>query len=149
MVHVNNHPAESGNVLSLVEFPFCIDVTSVTQFVHDVNNLRTCVFNPNPQYIDLAKKRKNSVFMSKKNEVAYIDNGFCVTVDCQQYICTVRSSRCHLLTDGNIRCPPCDLYRGVLRAILHRSEKQCASTPRSKRSGTNYRYMIAIFNAHN
>ena len=138
MLHVNNHQVDPQNISSFVEVPPFLDASSTTSLLQAVCTLNTCVGNPDPKFIDLAKSKKNSQFLSSEKEVvAYLDSGFSVVVDGQQYASTVRCSSCHLLTD-RLRCTNCGVYRSTLIAMSYRFEKR-NTTVQSKT--TNYRYV--------
>ena len=142
ILHVNNHHVDPQNISLLVEVPPILDADSTASLLQTVCKLNTCAGNPDPKFINLAKSKKNGQFLSNKKEVvAYLDSGFCVLVDGQQYVSTVRCSNCQLLTD-HVRCTYCVVYRSTLISMCYRLEK-CNSSITSKK--TNYRYVL-IFN---
>ena len=139
LLHVNNHRVDLNNISLFVEVPpLSFDAILTTSLLQTVCNLNTCAGNPDPKFINLAKSKKNGQFLSSKKEVvAYLDSGFCVLMDGQQYVSTVRCSSCHLLTN-HIRCTDCDVYRSTLISMCYRLEKRSTSILRKK---TNYRYV--------
>ena len=147
---MNNHLVAPQNVLSLLQHcvPSQLDIFSVKAFVKAVHDLKVCVGSPETKFVDLVKKKKNSVLLSKNKEIAaYVDGGFCVALHNQQYQCTVHTSDCHLLINSTaVRCPLCTRYRLTLTSLYYRLQKQSSSN--QKRS-TNYRYVPAcIFASH-
>lgn len=86
-------------------------------------SLKTCVGIPDLRFTDLTKGRTNAQLLSVNKVVtAYPDVGFCVLVDGQTYMSTVRCSRCHLLCSGH-SCIQCTAYRSTLIAMSFRLEK--------------------------
>ena len=125
------------NISLLKDVPPLLDAASITNLLQTLNSLKTCGGNPDPKY----RSKKGQQFLSvDKNLAAYIDNGFCIVLDGQQYASTVRFSGCHLLTDYT-RCIPCDVYRGTLKSMYFRFQK-CKTNVRE--TGTNYLY-VATF----
>ena len=122
ILHVNNHHVDPQNISLLVEVPPILDADSTASLLQTVCKLNTCAGNPDPKFINLAKSKKNGQFLSNKKEVvAYLDSGFCVLVDGQQYVSTVRCSNCQLLTD-HVRCTYCVVYRSTLISMCYRLE---------------------------
>ena len=142
MMHINNHFVDPQNISFFVEVPPILDAVSTTSLLQTLCNLNTCAGNLDPKFIKLANSKKNGLFLlSKKEVVAYLDSGFCVSVDGQQYASTVCCSHCHLLTKGT-RCVDCDVYRSTLTTMCYRFEKRSTSIQRKE---TNYRYDIVSY----
>ena len=139
MLHINNHHVDPQSISSFVEVPPLLDAISTTSLLQTVCSLNTCAGNPDPKFVTLAESKKNGQFLSiKQKVVAYLDSGFCLLVDGQQYASTVRCSNCHLLTD-RVRCTNCGVYRSTLISMSYCFEKRNA-TIQSKT--TNYRYFL-------
>ena len=137
ILHVNNHLVDPKLISSIQKIPSLLDATLTTTLLQTVCTLNTCVGNPDTKFTELAKSIKNGQFFLRKQKVvAYLDSGFCVLMDGQQYVSTVRCSNCHLLSD-RYRCIECAVYRSTLVSMCFRSEKQNASTCLSK--SMNYR----------
>ena len=136
MLHIHGHRVDPSHIPTYDDTPF-LDPTSTTTLLQKVGSLNTCVGNPDPKIINLAKRKKNGQFLSQKQDVvAYLDVGTCVSIEGQDYPSTVRCSSCNLLTDG-IRCEDCTGYRKTLLTLCSRSNGSGHSVHKSKK---NYRY---------
>ncbi len=138
VLHVNGHPVDPQKIQSLVDIPPLLDVTSAVHFLQCMSDLQTCVGNPDPRFVDLAKSKKNGHFLSRKNEIAaYLETGYSFLIDDQQYFNTVRTTSCHL-SSPEIRCSECQGYRSIITAMTYRWEKRNKNTNTPTRK-TNYR----------
>ena len=122
-LHINGHLVNATVVPLLASFPKVLPESDAFKLMTIVNDLNTCVGNPDPKFVTLGKAKKNRYFLSVKKEiVAYLDNNAVVTVNGETYPETVRCSECYLLTT-EIRCPVCISYRASLTSQYHRSLK--------------------------
>ena len=140
VLHVHGHHVDPKKVQLLVDVPPLLDITSTTHLLQCLSNLQTCVGNPDSRYIELAKSKKHSHFLSSKNEiVAYLETGFSLLIDDEHHLSTVRTTSCHLLST-EIRCNKCRKYHRTLLAMAYRREKQ-NKNPSVQNRKTNYRYI--------
>ena len=104
ILHVNNHLVDPKLISSIQKIPSLLDATLTTTLLQPVCMLNTCVGNPDMKFTELAKSKKNGQFFSRKQKVvAYLDSGFCVLMDGQQDVSTVRCSNCHLHVKRSIQ----------------------------------------------
>ena len=123
VLYVNGHQVIPGNVSSFSDVPSLLDPSAVNTLLHKISSLKTCVGNYDARLIHLATQKKNYKFLSSKREViAYLDSGVCVSHDGQQYPCTIRRSDCQLLSN-EIRCDTCHSYRKTLLCMSLRLER--------------------------
>ena len=133
-LHANGHLVDTSVVPLLASFPEVLPESDVLKLMSIVNELNTCVGNPELKFISLGKAKKNRRFLSVNKEVvAFLDSNAVVTVDGETYLETVRCSKCYLLTT-EVRCPVCTSYCVSLNSQYHRSLK---SNVKSNR--VNYR----------
>ncbi len=128
VLHINGHRVNPASIPSLSDFTSHLNSNSMTMLLQTVHSLNICVGNPELMFVQLGMSKKNQQFLAPNKEVVgYVDTGFIVTVEAQQYSNTVRSSGCHLLTEGN-RCCECTKYRHNLSAMCSRVVKRNNST---------------------
>ena len=114
---------------------------SATLLLSCLEELNTCNGNPEPKFISLGEaKKKGQLLSADKEVVAYIDSSACVSVGDQQYACTIRCTKCHLLTT-EVRCSECALYRKNLLAQHSRATRRNNS---AQSKTVNFRYYFGI-----
>lgn len=103
--HLSNIPVVLGS---------CADLQAL---INVIDSLCVCPGNPDIEYIKVIKQRKGVIKAADQQEVsAYLDDYASVLYKQTSYDCTIRSSACSLLTDGE-RCSACATYRPTLRSL--------------------------------
>ena len=137
-VHIHGHLLNPSNIPSLANIPTTLNGDTASLLLKQLSQLRTCVGNPEEKFVSLGKAKKNSCFLSPNKEmVAYLDEYACVTLQNQVYTATVRSSKCHLLTDEE-RCPVCSKYR---KNLLAQHSRALRVQTRQRPKQTNFRWV--------
>ena len=136
-VHINGHSLNPSLIPTLSDLPMVLSIPEISLLLSLLTDLTTCIGNPDHDFVDLGKAKRNEQFLSPtSNVVAYLDRNACVCLDGEYYPVTVRSSQCHLLIDTALpRCPACSKFRHNLRAQLSRSSSRLSSI----KMKTNYR----------
>ena len=135
-VHIHGHLLNPSQIPTFADIPAKLNASSVSVLLSRLSELNICVGNPDPEFTNLGKNKKNGHFLSAdKAVVAYLDRSACVSLHGHQYPVTVRCYNCHLLTDG-LRCPVCSWFRNNLHAQLSRAMR---SRTMEKSKKTNYR----------
>jgi hypothetical protein len=140
MLNVHGHLVDPSGIPSLGNIPPLLDSRSTTTLLQILSSVIVCVGNPDPDIISLCDKKKNKEFLSANRKViAYLDSGFIVMVDGQEYTRTVRWSTCVILIDdGCIRCESCAKYRKILLTTISRMKRTGKHVQKNE---VNYRYM--------
>ena len=82
-------------------------VQNIIIIIHN-NQLKTCIGNLEPNYVNLGKAKRKREFLSiRKGVVAYLDSNAAVTIDEQAYAVTVCCAECHMLISEGVCCSPC------------------------------------------
>ncbi len=123
VVHVNGHRVEPDNVPSIARVPPLLEVSSIVNILQFLSQLKTCIGNTDSKCIEMAKTKKNAYFLSCENDVpAYLKTCFPLMIDSQQYLNTVRTATCRLLSTEP-RCCNCTKYHSTLIAMSFRQKR--------------------------
>lgn len=124
----------------LSAIPMHLNSASFKSLIKIVECAKICPGHPNTNYIEMARKCKDGVFLSQNGDTkAKLE----VTEDAigDTYLITIRTSQCELLIscEGVSRCDACKTYSKTLRALYsHFSNNERIMTPSKF---TNNRYL--------
>jgi hypothetical protein len=140
MLNVHGHLVDPSGIPSLGNIPPLLDSRSTTTLLQILSSVIVCVGNPDPDIISLCDKKKNKEFLSANRKViAYLDSGFIVMVDGQEYTRTVRCSTCVILIDnGCIHCESCTNFHKIFLTTISRMKHTCKHV---QKNTVNYRFM--------
>lgn len=138
-VFVHDHLIGRENK-QLSAIPMHLNSASFKSLIKIVECAKICPGHPNTNYIEMARKHKDGVFLSQNGDAkAKLE----VTEDASgdTYSTTIRTSQCELLIscEGVSRCDACKTYSKTLRALYSRfSNNERIMTPSKF---TNNRYL--------
>jgi len=121
---------------SLEAFPTKLDVRSVNNILHILENLKVCAGQPDPSYVTMVNSKKGKILSPDGSVAAQVDT-VPVEFGGRNYSSTIRTSKCEILSKST-KCSVCTKYRATLRSMYHRWNS--ASTPSSS-AFINERYM--------
>ena len=141
VLNVHGHPVDPSNISSLALIPHNLTRDLATLLLSRLEELNTCVGNPEPKFVSLGEAKKKGQLKSLEKEVvAYVDSSACVGIGHQQYAHTIRCMKCHLLTT-EVRCSECAAYRKNLLAQHSRARRRSTSV---QRRTTNFRCCVCL-----
>ena len=94
-----------------------LDLEHLTILLKLVEDLHICAGHPDDKFVTLADERHGSL------GTACLDRSSVVVLNGTSYTCTLRSSKCEMLTHSS-KCGECVHYRPTIRALYNRHVKK-------------------------
>lgn len=121
-VYVGSHLISMDNAI-FNAYPKAISPDILKSLMQHISGARLCHGNFEPEFIEVARLRKNK-FLSPSGEiVATLDESMCITVDGVEYSATIRHVDCSILLMEQSVCLTCSEYRSTLRSLVSRHRR--------------------------
>lgn len=134
-LHVHNHLVSSESPI-IAECHSHLNSVTTSVLLSRLSTLHACPGNPEPKFVSLASMKRSGEFLSSGNDVvAYLDRNGSVTVNDNCYASTVRTTKCHLLTE-ELRCEVC---KGYLKNLLAQHSRAIHASTEQMSKRVNYR----------
>ena len=140
---VDGHRLNPSRCQPLHGLPPTVSAESLQRLVDILDKATLCAGHPDDKFVRMMQSKKGRRLSTADGQTAaYLDENI-VTLNGQQYPCTVRSATCEILCCGS-KCQSCVSYRDRLHAALHRWQTRSTASPSrytATSSRTNYRYL--------
>ena len=136
----------SNSCKCIASVPACLHLCDLNALIAHLESLFVCPGHPDDRFVTMIKSKKGKEIKGCSGSLSAVLDDYCeIEYEGNVYNCTVRPSKCELLTELP-RCSSCVAYRSTLRAMHSRWVKDVASPRRLHRrsnvsSHSNYRYL--------
>lgn len=134
---VHGVSVDSGSCSCLSSIPTTLTNESFLSLISVLEHSCVCPGHPDERFISMIEAKKGRLLSRDKSEASHIDNFAPVSIDDKVYYKTVRCSGCELLVHKG-KCSACIHYRGTLRKIYHRWQKQKSLSPTCRESANSH-----------